>query len=278
MQKRITQLLWLLPLCLQSGDAFAWGLYTHVYFAQLLVWAIPLLDPRFRGAAKRLPELVMIGACLPDLALVGKRVGTEAFQDTHRWETAHRLLADAETDEELAFALGFGSHLLVDVIAHNHFVPAHETLWLDLPMVTHVASEWAMDVHIQSQLFAFPGYLLSTHKEMASRFAVTHFGCTPDQALQAIMLLSRADRVLRRSGLPHAIYQAAKVMDRALPRRFDYYVDETSSRLNQINRVLEGHVPAWAPELLCEETKRERMRAYSLRQLRHRLPLPQDLF
>ncbi len=28
---------WLIPLLLWSADAHAWGLYTHVYFAQLLL-------------------------------------------------------------------------------------------------------------------------------------------------------------------------------------------------------------------------------------------------
>ena len=41
---------WWIPLLLFSADAHAWGLYTHVYFAQLLLWTTPLADPRFRKA------------------------------------------------------------------------------------------------------------------------------------------------------------------------------------------------------------------------------------
>jgi len=37
---------WSIPASLFAADALAWGLCTHVYFAQLLVWAVPLLDPR----------------------------------------------------------------------------------------------------------------------------------------------------------------------------------------------------------------------------------------
>ena len=64
---------WFIPLLLWSADAHAWGLYTHVYFAQLLVWAVPLTDPRYRRAVKAFPRLVLAGACLPDLALLSER-------------------------------------------------------------------------------------------------------------------------------------------------------------------------------------------------------------
>ena len=43
----------LIPLLLHSAEALAWGLATHLYFSQLLLWAVPLLDPRLRAAAKR---------------------------------------------------------------------------------------------------------------------------------------------------------------------------------------------------------------------------------
>ena len=38
-------------------------------FSQLLLWAVPLLDPRLRAAANA-AHLVLAGSCLPDLALV----------------------------------------------------------------------------------------------------------------------------------------------------------------------------------------------------------------
>src|SRR4030065_719383 len=74
----------LLPMLMHSADALAWGLATHIYFSQLLIWAVPLLDPRFRAAAKRLPQLVLAGACLPDLALVGRHAEAEWAMDAHR--------------------------------------------------------------------------------------------------------------------------------------------------------------------------------------------------
>ncbi|MEO7343402.1 MAG: zinc dependent phospholipase C family protein, partial [Methylotenera sp.] len=91
------------------------------------------------------------GACLPDLAIVSHR-----YRHTHLWENAHQLLLNAQSDEETAIAIGYASHLYVDVIAHNHFVPAHEAMWsghkifrikgLENSMLTHIASEWGMHI------------------------------------------------------------------------------------------------------------------------------------
>ena len=89
----------LIPLLLHSAEACAWGFGHASVFSQLLLWAVPLLDPRLRAAAKRLPHLVLAGSCLPDLALVGRSAKTEAFENTHHWEQAERLLARMPSDE-----------------------------------------------------------------------------------------------------------------------------------------------------------------------------------
>ena len=101
-------------------------------------------DPQIRAAAQRLPRLVLAGACLPDLALAGRALGLGAFRRAHQWSTLRRLAA-ACWDEERAIAVGYASHLLADVVAHNRFVPEHERRILDVPHVTHALCEWAMD-------------------------------------------------------------------------------------------------------------------------------------
>jgi hypothetical protein len=278
MGKWITPSVWLIPLLLFSADAHAWGLYTHVYFAQLLIWAVPLADPRLRRLAQEFPRLVMAGACLPDLAIVAGRVDTDAFDDNHRWETATLLLDNAATRQEQAIALGYASHLLVDVIAHNHFVPAHESLWLDVPLATHVVAEWAMDAHIQAHLFARPKELLRGEREHLIPFVTTHFGCHRDEAQTVIHALASADGWLRGSRLHDLLYHGGRRLDRHLMRRFDHYIGETSGRLTQLNRLVEGHIPLWQPEARCRKTARRQVEQHSLRRRKLRLPLPGELF
>lgn len=269
---------WLFPLLLYSSDALAWGLYTHVYFAQQLVWAIPLADSRFRRAVWAFPAWVMAGACLPDLSLTGQHAGTHDFKQTHQWETARRLLEQASCDEERAIALGFASHLLVDIIAHNHFVPAHEKLWVNVPMLTHASSEWAMDAHVKIHAFRSPSQLLKQNQDVLAQYSASHFRCDLVAARSAIMLLAHGDAVLRGSRLAEGMYRAGKVLDRNLKRRFNYYLRETSRRLVQINRVIEGHDPAWHPEPPLPQLAHNRVRSHTWREIDCHLPLPADLF
>lgn len=272
-----TALLWAVPVVLFAGDALAWGLVTHVYFAQLLVWAVPLLDPALRRAVRRFPQRLMAGACLPDLALVGSTARTRAFDTSHRWDTAHALLEAAHDDETRACAVGAMSHLWVDIIAHNHFVPAHEHLWWNVPMLTHAASEWAMDRHIARHLFRPPAALLGADDWLVD-YVARNFGCTPAASRRAIKQLAGAESTLRQSRLPNVLHGMGRLFDRKLPARFDYYVQEVTTRLPQINRVFAGEAPAWLADCPPVAVARKRIAAHAPELVACRMPLPGDLF
>ncbi len=268
---------WLVPLALHCGDALAWGLATHLYFAQHLLWAVPLLDPKLRQAARRLPRLVLAGACLPDLVLVAGRRAARCFADSHDWTRARRLLACADSDEERAVSLGYASHLFVDVIAHNHFVPAHEAMWLKLPLMTHAVAEWVMDAHLARQLFARPEGVLPAERDCLVPYLGRHFGCPEGEAHRALMRLAAASRLLYGSRLHRGLRAAAGVLDRRLAARCDHYVAETAARLPQINRLLAGEAPNWRADLPCPQRTRH-LRTLSGEELRGPLPLPGSLF
>lgn len=268
---------WAVPAVLLAGDALAWGLYTHVYFAQLLVWAVPLLDPALHRAVRRFPHRLMAGACLPDLALVGATARTHAFDDSHRWITAHALLDAAHDDESRACAVGAISHLWVDIIAHNHFVPAHEHLWWNIPLLTHAASEWAMDRHIAQHLFRPPARLLQADDWLVD-YVSRNFGCTPAASRRAMRQLAGAEALLRHSRLPNMLHGMGRLFDRRLASRFDYYLHEVTARLPQINRVLAGEAPAWLPDCPPVAVARDRIAAHAPELVACRLPLPGDLF
>jgi len=278
MKKTITFVAWLIPLSLYSASAHAWGLFTHVYFAQLLIWAVPLSDRRLRRIIKEFPQLVMAGACLPDLAIFAKYAKTDAFASNHLWETAEKLFREARDDREVALAIGYGSHLLVDVIAHNHFVPAHEILWLDLPMATHIASEWAMDAHIRSQLFTTPQILLRSEASSLIPYVARQFGCSTEQARVAINALATGDGWLRRGGIPQLLYHVARRVDKPLRRRFDHYIGATAELLPQLERVLQGETPFLEAEAACRISAQAHVGRHNKRQIRMRMPLPRDLF
>jgi len=277
MRNPLVLLAWTAPIAIYSSDALVWGLYTHVYFAQLLVWATPLADPRFRRAVRRFPELLLAGACLPDAALFSRCPGAQVLGTTHQWSAMQRMLATAGDDESLALAAGYASHLLADIIAHNHFVPEHERLWADYPVITHAVSEWAMDAHVAPQLFAFPAELLRRHGARLARQAAAQFDCSVEAAGRALRWLANGERLLRRSRVPHFLRRGVAALDTRIGRRFDRYVSETARRLCQINRLIAGEMPAWHAEP-------DRLRLAGtvdsslVRRMTLGLALPRDLF
>src|SRR5688572_7198062 len=230
-----------------APDALAWGLQTHVFLAQWLLAAAPFADPQIRAAAQRLPRLVLAGACLPDLALAGRALGLAAFQRAHQWSTLRRLAA-ACWDEERAIAVGYASHLLADVVAHNRFVPEHEKRIADVPHVTHALCEWAMDEHVKLQLEEQPAALLLSETRTLAEAAARTFRCPEPLARRAILFLGRAERSLRLSRLPGLCRYTLRVLDRDMTRRFDAYLRDASRMVRQIDAVLSGTEPRCQPE------------------------------
>jgi hypothetical protein len=270
-------LFWLPPFLLTAGDVYAWGLYTHVWFAQSLLWLVPLADPRFREAARKLPALVMAGACLPDLALMRGIARTEHLGDSHDWELAAMQIEKADSEEERALALGYASHLLTDIYAHNHFVPAHENVWADVPILTHAGCEWALDHHVSPHLYATPGLLLKRHHTTIRSYLGGAFDCPRDEADRLIKALTRAERLLRFSRLPALAHTSGRIADKRMLRRFNHYLDQTVRRLPQINSLIAGERPEWdanPPRHLAHTA----IAGQPLQALRSRLSLPVDVF
>ena len=271
----VGSLAWAIPIVFYAPDANAWGLYTHMYFAQLLVWSVPLADPRFRRALARFPELFLAASCLPDVSLLSRPIGSSELRSTHQWRIAVSTLREAETDADRAMGLGYATHLLTDIVAHNHFVPAHEHIWFRGGMTMHAMSEWAMDAHVSPHLFVRPADLVPDHSRMLCGFAEARLGIEQPVAGRALSWLMRGERTLRRSRLPQLIYRAARRADRALQARFDNYVRETGDRLRQVNRLIAGEVPVWLPE---PDEERPRVPSTRWQPSANVLLLPADFF
>jgi hypothetical protein len=230
-----------------SPDAAAWGLQTHVFLAQWLLAAAPLADPQIRAAALRLPRLVLAGACLPDLALAGRMLGLTAFRRAHQWSTLRRLAATC-WDEERALAIGYATHLLADVVAHNRFVPEHERRILDVPHVTHALCEWAMDEHVKAELAVQPAELLAAEMPTLEDAAARAFRCPSGMARSALRSLGKAEGLLRASRLPALCRRTMRFVHRDPPGHFDAYLGDARLMVGQVDAVLAGAEPRLQPE------------------------------
>jgi hypothetical protein len=243
-KKQFTRLVWGFPLLICALDAHAWGLFTHLYFAQYIALATPILDPNIQRAIKKFPHLVMAGACLPDLALISKH-----FKTTHQWAQAEKIMDAAKSDEEIAVSVGYMSHLFVDILAHNHFVPAFEAKWMNETIVTHVTSEWAMDAYLATQVQSRPFALLRQHQAIIAPLLSLCFNTTHLQAKQALSKLAWADKALRFSLLSSLCLHWIKRKDDEFVVKLDYYLQQTHEILHQFEPVLKGQTPALFAEL-----------------------------
>lgn len=274
MKKRFhIKMLWAASFSLYALDANAWGLYTHIYFSQhLLLCVPPLLDDRIRQAMQQFPRLVLAGACLPDLAVISK-----SFSASHQWHISERMLENAESEQELAIAIGYASHLFVDVIAHNHFVPAHEAKWLNRTIVTHVVSEWAMDGHISRHIAHPPHKLINMHLEELTKFTTKAFSVKATDARKQLCRLSKLDRLLRFSRISHSLLWLIKLRDMELIKNLGYYLNKTEHALSHFHFTLNGQRPHWEPELSnLSATELSTWRTQCLGDLRIRVSTPID--
>lgn len=267
--------LWGFTLSFYAIDANAWGLYTHVYFAQWLWLAAPFLDPKVQHIIKKFPTLVMAGACLPDLAIISK-----SFNTTHYWNNAIWMIENAKTDEEFAIAVGYTSHLFVDVVAHNHFVPAHEAKWAHVPwlnktLITHIVSEWAMDAHIAKRIPYTPHQLINKHYKQISTFIAPCFKVSTGIVTAKLKQLAWADFALRLSQLSIAAFWAIKSRDAFFIKTLDYYLDKTKHALSQFDQSLLGNQPSFEAELKhLDDKELVAWRKRCLEELTNRLTTP----
>ena len=235
----------ILALLVFSPDAHAWGLETHLYFAQWLLAALPFADADLRRAASRLPAFVLAGACLPDLALAGKFLRTPVFRRAHHGATLRRMASAPPSDAERALAIGYASHLVADVIAHNHFVPEHEERIARVRHVTHAIAEFAMDEHLRPQLDASVSKVLCADRETMVAFVRRIFPCDTPLAMRAIGWLAAADRTLRASPLPRLCGGTVALFYRDPAYRFERYIDSVKLQLMHTERALAGEFTDW---------------------------------
>jgi len=225
-------------------DAHAWGLQTHVFLAQYALAAVPLVDPELRAAAMRLPRLVLAGACLPDLAIVGQYfLGSAAFRRSHLWSTLRRIAASAHDDHHRALALGYATHLVSDVVAHNEFVPEHEARFGRTAMIGHLVSEWAMDRYLPHQVR--PAEALEEAGPHAVEFVARAFRCGEDFARRALAILTRGDRFLRASPAPVLCRAAVGLLMHNWERRFGLYLARTAQGLEAVETAFAGGFEDW---------------------------------
>jgi len=104
-----------------AEPAYAWGPATHVSIASDVLRQLALLPGALAAILGRCALQYVFGTIAADVVFA-KRL-SRVRQFCHHWSTGFRLLDDADSDAQRAFAYGYLSHLAADTVAHGKYVP-----------------------------------------------------------------------------------------------------------------------------------------------------------
>ncbi len=116
--------------------AFAWGPLTHMYLGNELLSCVSLLPAGIHALLKKHKQDFLYGNLMADMILGKKYLPDD--KSSHSWDVGLKLLDQAKTEPERAFAYGYLAHLAADTVAH-------ETLTDDLGNMGHTWIEMKAD-------------------------------------------------------------------------------------------------------------------------------------
>jgi hypothetical protein len=116
--------------------AFAWGPLTHMYLGNELLNFAPLIPAGILALLKKHRQDYLYGNLMADIILGKKYLPDD--KSSHSWDVGLKMLDQAQTWPERAFAYGFLSHLAADTVAH-------ETLTDELGNMGHTWVEMKAD-------------------------------------------------------------------------------------------------------------------------------------
>ncbi len=121
---------------LAPSVVFAWGPMTHMYLGSELLSCAPLLPAGILALLKKHRQDYLYGNVMADI-IIGKKYLPDD-KSSHSWEVGFRLMEQAKSWPERAFAYGYLGHLAADTVAH-------ETLTDDMGNMGHTWTELKAD-------------------------------------------------------------------------------------------------------------------------------------
>ncbi len=100
---------------------YGWGGVAHYYFGQLILENAGLISSTAAAVIVEYPYDFLYGLLAADI-IIGKKYTTWE-NHSHNWEVAFSLFTLADREYKVSFVWGYLSHLAMDVIAHNFFLP-----------------------------------------------------------------------------------------------------------------------------------------------------------
>ena len=132
-------ILWLIP-----EAAWAWGPVTHLWHGTRVLADLHNLPAALQQLLIDERWQYLYGCVAADIVQV-KRYTRTIYTHCHGWRVGWKILHQAKTAEERAFAYGYLSHLAADVYSHNYFIPIQLVASFPSRMQRHIFWEARFD-------------------------------------------------------------------------------------------------------------------------------------
>jgi hypothetical protein len=143
----------LLYICSQIYEAKAWGPITHCYICDTALKRI-----KESGRTSELYNIIVnnyewfkCGLMYPDVTVLYYYTNWTNYQFTHSWyrqKIAWEKAKEAGSERAMAFALGWGAHLIQDAIVHNVYIPAKIKSSLIQNNIIHPLTEGVVETKV----------------------------------------------------------------------------------------------------------------------------------
>ncbi|MGH7818763.1 MAG: zinc dependent phospholipase C family protein [Candidatus Binatia bacterium] len=126
-------------LCLVPDVAWAWGPVTHLVHGARILEEGTNLPEALQQLLQGFRWAYLYGCVGADMIQI-KRYSGSIYTHCHNWRIGWKVLHQARSPEQQAFAYGYLSHLAADVYSHNYFLPIQ--LIASFPSRTHRHVYW----------------------------------------------------------------------------------------------------------------------------------------
>ncbi len=130
-------------ICFWPQNAWCWGPVAHTDYAFEALRQVSSYGPAVKALLQKYPMDYLYGTLAADITL-GKDY-VDYIYNCHNWRVGFLILDDAKEDRQKAAALGYLSHLSVDIISHNYFVPYQSLMSFQGRTLGHIYWEVRFD-------------------------------------------------------------------------------------------------------------------------------------
>ncbi|MCB1214268.1 MAG: zinc dependent phospholipase C family protein, partial [Deltaproteobacteria bacterium] len=184
---------------------YAWGPGAHMSYALSVLEQLKSLHPQIASLLGTNPQVFLYGTIAADIIL-GKKYAGELYH-CHNWKVAFDLLDKAQTDREKTFIYGYLSHLAVDTVAHNFYVPYKIIFSYKHRTLKHTYWEMRFDEKMDPKVWQTLGELSESEYLDLDDFLQSHLKRTlfsfktNKRIFNSLLLLQRMKRWRRASEL-----------------------------------------------------------------------------